>query len=384
MDGAATHPARRCSARGAACASPTRRRRRSPRTSSRPFTRPRCRSWRRWAWTSSSPKPAPSTKPPAQRSSPAASACASTVRWSWDAVATAPERFTLHARNPAHDLGIGGDEIVFGCVSSPPNCSRPRGRQAAGQPSDFRNLLRPQPEPERHPLHRRLPGRARGRPPRRPPPRVPARHGGRSPTSPGTPTPWAGPDPRRHRDRADRAWHRPRAAGTRAVAAHRHQHELALAPRRADGGRDHRHGAGRAGGDPHPLHAGRGDGAGDPGRRPRPAERRGPGRDRPDPAGPQRGARGLWRLHLQRRHEVRGTRLRHAGIHEGGARRRSAGPPLPPPLPLLHVNAGQRGGRPVGLRIDVLALGRRHERLHVVKHAAGWLEAGSWPRSRSW
>ena len=59
-----------------------------------------------------------------------------------DAVATAPERFTLHARNPAHDLGIGGDEIVFGCVSSPPNCSDLEGGRRPGSQADFRNLLR--------------------------------------------------------------------------------------------------------------------------------------------------------------------------------------------------------------------------------------------------
>jgi trimethylamine---corrinoid protein Co-methyltransferase len=59
-----------------------------------------------------------------------------------DAVALAPSRFTMHARNPAHDLAIGGDEMVFGCVSSPPNCSDLDGGRRPGNREDFRRLTR--------------------------------------------------------------------------------------------------------------------------------------------------------------------------------------------------------------------------------------------------
>src|SRR3546814_7101722 len=37
------------------------------------------------------------------------------------ALASAPAAFTLHARNPAHDLPVGGRNIAFGSVASAPN-----------------------------------------------------------------------------------------------------------------------------------------------------------------------------------------------------------------------------------------------------------------------
>src|SRR5215468_9300618 len=37
-------------------------------------------------------------------------------------VAKAPAKFTLHARNPAHTVTIGGNHIAFCAVSSAPNC----------------------------------------------------------------------------------------------------------------------------------------------------------------------------------------------------------------------------------------------------------------------
>ena len=54
----------------------------------------------------------------------------------------------------------------------------------------------------------------------------------------------------------------------------------------------------------------------------------------------------LWRLHLQRRHEVRRAGLRHARVDEGGARRRPAGAPLRPALPLLQHLRRQHDRRP--------------------------------------
>jgi trimethylamine--corrinoid protein Co-methyltransferase len=57
-------------------------------------------------------------------------------------ITTAPPTFTLHARNPAHDLVIGGDQLAFASVASAPNsCDLDRGRRT-GNRTDFRNLLR--------------------------------------------------------------------------------------------------------------------------------------------------------------------------------------------------------------------------------------------------
>jgi trimethylamine---corrinoid protein Co-methyltransferase len=54
----------------------------------------------------------------------------------------APSRFTLHARNPAHDLVFGGDNVIFAQVASAPNCSdADRGRRPGNQ-EDFRNLVK--------------------------------------------------------------------------------------------------------------------------------------------------------------------------------------------------------------------------------------------------
>ncbi len=57
-------------------------------------------------------------------------------------IRTAPASFTLHARNPAHHLRIGGDHMAFGAVSSAPNVSDlDRGRRV-GNRDDFQNLIR--------------------------------------------------------------------------------------------------------------------------------------------------------------------------------------------------------------------------------------------------
>lgn len=57
-------------------------------------------------------------------------------------IATAPSSFTLHARNPDHDLRLGGDWMAFGTVGSPPNVSDlDRGRRI-GNREDYQNLLR--------------------------------------------------------------------------------------------------------------------------------------------------------------------------------------------------------------------------------------------------
>ena len=57
-------------------------------------------------------------------------------------IRTAPSSFTLHARNPAYDVHLGGDWVAFGTVGSPPNVSDlDRGRRI-GNRADYQNLLR--------------------------------------------------------------------------------------------------------------------------------------------------------------------------------------------------------------------------------------------------
>lgn len=57
-------------------------------------------------------------------------------------VSTAPSHFTFHARNPENSRLVGGDDMMFGPVSSPPNCSDLDGGRRAGNLVDYRNLLR--------------------------------------------------------------------------------------------------------------------------------------------------------------------------------------------------------------------------------------------------
>jgi len=57
-------------------------------------------------------------------------------------ISHAPSEFTLHARNPAHNVRLGGNNLVFSQVASAPNCSDlDRGRRAGSQ-ADFRNLVK--------------------------------------------------------------------------------------------------------------------------------------------------------------------------------------------------------------------------------------------------
>ena len=49
-----------------------------------------------------------------------------------ETIKTAPPEFTMHARNPAHNLKMGGSWMAFGCVSSPPNASDLDGGRRAG------------------------------------------------------------------------------------------------------------------------------------------------------------------------------------------------------------------------------------------------------------
>jgi len=59
-----------------------------------------------------------------------------------DLIRHAPSEFTLHARNPARNIMVGGNRIVFGSVGSPPNATDlDRGRRG-GNYEDYSNFMR--------------------------------------------------------------------------------------------------------------------------------------------------------------------------------------------------------------------------------------------------
>ncbi|MGI9596683.1 MAG: trimethylamine methyltransferase family protein, partial [Acidimicrobiales bacterium] len=59
-----------------------------------------------------------------------------------DFVGSAPAEFTLHARNPEHDVILGGDNVVFSAVASPPHVSGPADDRRTGNRHDFQQLVR--------------------------------------------------------------------------------------------------------------------------------------------------------------------------------------------------------------------------------------------------
>lgn len=59
-----------------------------------------------------------------------------------NAMATCPSQFKLHARNPLHDITVGGDAIFFTMMASAPNCSDADNGRRAGNREDFQNLLK--------------------------------------------------------------------------------------------------------------------------------------------------------------------------------------------------------------------------------------------------
>ena len=59
-----------------------------------------------------------------------------------EALAHAPSSFTLHARNPVHDLTMGGNVINFGTVGSAPNISDLKRGRRDGNFADYCDLLR--------------------------------------------------------------------------------------------------------------------------------------------------------------------------------------------------------------------------------------------------
>ena len=58
------------------------------------------------------------------------------------AIKTCPSEFTLHARNPERNIRIGGKNLAFAQVASPPNCSDMQGGRRAGNQQDFRNMIK--------------------------------------------------------------------------------------------------------------------------------------------------------------------------------------------------------------------------------------------------
>lgn len=54
----------------------------------------------------------------------------------------APSEFTLHARNPDHSMRIGGDNVAFTAVASPPNVGDLAGGRRSGNHDDFVRLVK--------------------------------------------------------------------------------------------------------------------------------------------------------------------------------------------------------------------------------------------------
>jgi trimethylamine--corrinoid protein Co-methyltransferase len=57
-------------------------------------------------------------------------------------IASVPSEFTFHARNPENNQRIGGNNISFGTVASPPNASDMDGGRRTGNYHDYKNFLR--------------------------------------------------------------------------------------------------------------------------------------------------------------------------------------------------------------------------------------------------
>jgi len=57
-------------------------------------------------------------------------------------IAHCPPEVTLHARNPDHNVRLGGTNILFAQMASAPNCSDTDHGRRAGNQQDFRNLVK--------------------------------------------------------------------------------------------------------------------------------------------------------------------------------------------------------------------------------------------------
>ena len=129
-------------------------------------------------------------------------------------IKTAPSSFTLHARNPAHDLAARRrlDRLRDG--RQPAQRRRPRPRPADRQPGRLPEPAPPGAVAQRRPLPGRLPGRAGRHPPRRPPPARDPRRADADGQADPLLQPRAPAQHRRPRDGAHRARRRRRDAST--------------------------------------------------------------------------------------------------------------------------------------------------------------------------
>jgi trimethylamine--corrinoid protein Co-methyltransferase len=59
-----------------------------------------------------------------------------------DLIKNCPSEFTLHARNPAHNVRFGGNNLIFSQMASAPNCSDLDNGRRPGNQVDFRNFLK--------------------------------------------------------------------------------------------------------------------------------------------------------------------------------------------------------------------------------------------------
>lgn len=57
-------------------------------------------------------------------------------------IAHCPSEYTVFARNPAHNLSMGGDSIIFAQIASAPNCSDADNGRRPGNQVDFRNFVK--------------------------------------------------------------------------------------------------------------------------------------------------------------------------------------------------------------------------------------------------
>jgi len=57
-------------------------------------------------------------------------------------ISSAPSEFTIHARNPGHNVRFGGNNLVISQMASAPNCSDLDGGRRPGNQKDYRNFLR--------------------------------------------------------------------------------------------------------------------------------------------------------------------------------------------------------------------------------------------------
>ena len=125
------------------------------------------------------------------------------------------------------------------------------------------------------------------------------------------------------------------------------------------------------------VHARRRDGAGDPRRRARGAERRGAGRHGPDPGRPARRAGHLRRLHLERRHAVG-----RAGVRDArstcGRRWSAASWPGATACPYRSSNVSAANALDAQAAYEsVFSLwGAVMGGVNLLMHGAGWMEGG--------